>query len=134
MAVPNKSEHTMTYKIPIIDGKGELLNNDSPKSRGFFDRIVLYSNDIDAKEIDKAFFGFKHETTDIFPEKTAALFFRKTEFMSTKECGFELDFDITAKGTQFDLTCAFPSTPLLTGTISVVIFYRDSPCLTPRLL
>lgn len=133
MAITSKSEHTMTYKIPIIGGKGELLNNDSPKARGFFDRMVLYSLDMEAKDIDRSSFGFKHESSDIFTDKTAALFFRKTEYMSTKECGFELDFDVIAKGSQFDLTFS-SNNSMLNGTICVVIFYRDSPYPNPRIL
>lgn len=124
------TEHTITYNMPISAGKGVLMNRETPKNMAFFDRIVLFSRDIHADEIDKGKFSFKSETKDVLPADTSAQFFRKTEYMSTQECGFVLDFDVEAKGTLFSLE--FNGDDALSGTLSVMIFYRDSPYPNPR--
>lgn len=124
------TEHTITYNIPIVAGKGELTDKETPKNMAFFDRIVLFSRDLGDDEIDKATFGLKVETSFVLPSDTSARFFRKTEYMSTQECGFSLDFDVEAKGKLFSLM--FSGDDRLTGTLSVVVFYRDYQHANPR--
>lgn len=127
------TRHVETYKMKVDAGIGVLDRQSTPLDRKFLDRVVVFSNDLSNDDIDKGGLSMTHDNETIFDENTSGSFFRKSEYLSTADAGFKIDFDLEAEG-KFIYFKFKNETAAPTGYLYITVFYRDTPFSNPRIL